>query len=44
VLWASLIFFLRQRIALAIGLIREAAAAIVAMPVLVIFPVLQTVI
>lgn len=41
-IWVSVIFFTRDRIALAIGLIRESAEALISMPILCVSPVLQT--
>ena len=42
VLWLSVICFMRQRIALAIGLIRECSAALGSMVLLCLLPLLQT--
>lgn len=42
VLWASLVCFLRERIALAIGIIKESSAALIDMPLLCFFPLFQT--
>jgi hypothetical protein len=40
VIWLSLICYMRERIALAIGIVRESAKALTAMPLLCMFPVL----
>ena len=44
IIWISFIFFLRESIAMAIGLLREAAAAIIALPTLILLPIFQTLI
>jgi len=41
VIWIALILILRERIALAIGLVREAAKSITSMPILTILPLLH---
>ena len=41
VLWLALICCIRKRIMLAIGIVKEAARAIAAMPVIVVFPIFQ---
>lgn len=40
-LWLCMLVFLRRRINLAIGLVREAARAVIAMPFMMIYPFLQ---
>ncbi len=40
-LWLCMVVFLRKRINLAIGLVREAARAVIAMPAMVAYPFLQ---
>lgn len=40
-LWACTLVFLRRRINLAIGLVREAARAVIAMPFMMVYPFLQ---
>eukprot|EP01038_Epipyxis_sp_PR26KG_P006534 gene6534-8977_t len=43
-IWLCIVCFMRQRIALAIGLIRESAVVLTTMPILCLLPFLQTVI
>jgi choline transporter-like protein 2/4/5 len=40
-LWLCMLVFLRNRINLAIGLVKEAARAVVAMPIMVAYPAFQ---
>lgn len=40
-LWLCVLVFLRRRINLAIGLVKEAASAVIAMPLLMVYPFLQ---
>lgn len=44
VLWACVIFVMRERIALAVSLIKEASTALVDLPLLLLLPILQTVV
>ncbi|KAM3571813.1 hypothetical protein VYU27_006151 [Nannochloropsis oceanica] len=41
VLWLCMLVFLRKRINLAIGLVKEAARAVISMPLMVLYPFLQ---
>ena len=40
-LWLCMLVFLRRRINLAIGLVREAARAVISMPFMMVYPFLQ---
>lgn len=42
ILWLSLICFMRERIALAISIVRESVKALMAMPLLCFFPIIQS--
>jgi hypothetical protein len=44
VIWLCVVCFMRDRIALAIGLVRESSRALIAMPLLCFFPLLQVIV
>jgi Plasma-membrane choline transporter len=44
IIWLCVVCFMRDRIALAIGLVRESSRALIAMPLLCFFPLLQVIV